>query len=79
MLVAAANTMFRMRQSIWQSLRGTFKVSSEAAHAAAAVERTERDIPAKWVFLSTALLIVPITFLYQHFTRSWKAALLAGC
>ena len=78
MLVAAANTMFRMRQSIWQSLRGAFKASSEAAHAAAAVERTERDIPAKWVLLSTALLIVPVTFLYQHFTQSWKAALLAG-
>jgi len=80
MLVAAANTMVRMRGSIYTSLKGAFAASAKAAGGggASVVERTERDIPAKWVALATAVLIVPITILYFYFTQSWKAALVAG-
>ncbi|MEP7365689.1 MAG: oligopeptide transporter, OPT family [Acidobacteriota bacterium] len=79
MLVAATNTMVQMRSSIYSSLKGAFAASAKAAEGGAAVvERTERDIPAKWVLLATAILIVPITIMYFYFTQSWKAAIVAG-
>ena len=79
MLVAAANTMIRMRGPIYTSLKGAFAASAKAAEGGTAhVERIERDIPAKWVLLATAGLVVPITVMYFYFTQSWKAALVAG-
>lgn len=79
MLVAATNTMVRMRGSIAKSLKGAFAASAKAAEGeGAVVERTERDIPAKWVLLAAAALIVPITVMYFYFTQSWKAAVVAG-
>jgi len=32
------------------------------------VERTERDIPAKWILPAIAVLLVPIAFIYYFFT-----------
>lgn len=77
MLVAACNTLLGMRDSIAQSLRGAWAASRQAG-GPVSVERTERDIPNKWVALSTAALVVPITALYYHFTGSWSTALVAG-
>ncbi len=74
MLVGAANTMFSMRKSIAQSLAGALKASSSSAHAGA-VERTERDIPTRWVLLSIAVLFIPVTAIYFGFTGSIGPAL----
>ena len=78
MLVGAANTMFSMRDSLGASLRGMFKASAAAAHEGKAVERTERDIPPRWVVLSTITLLVPITAIYYYFTRGIGAAVIAA-
>ena len=78
MLVGAANTMFSMRESLLSSLRGIFKVSATAAHDAKALDRTERDIPARWVVLSTAVLLVPITAIYYYFTQGLASAIVAA-
>ena len=50
MLVAAVNTLFSMRSSLAQSLRGAFMVRSSAAGDR--IERTDRDMPMKWVLLA---------------------------
>ena len=79
MLVAAANTMIGLRGSIAASVKGALAASAKAAGGGTdAVERTERDLPAKWVLAAAGLLIVPITAMYFHFTQSWLAALAAG-
>ncbi len=78
MLVAAANTLIGMRGSIAQSIRGAWATSSAAGKQGAAIERTERDIPAKWVLLATLALLVPITAIYYYFTGGWKAAILSA-
>ena len=78
MLVAAAHTLWGMRASIAQSLRGAFRASSSAAQDRHTVDRTERDIPARWVLAFTLALLVPITAIYYHFTGSWKAALVSA-
>ncbi len=77
MLVGAANTMYSMRSSLFNSMRGIFSVRSSGT-ADAAVERTERDIPARWVVLSTAILLVPITAIYFYFTRGLWSAIIAA-
>ena len=73
MLVGAANTMFSMRESLVSSMRGIFGVSARA-RGGADTERTERDIPAKWVGIATLVLLGPITAIYYHFTQSWTSA-----
>ncbi|HYL78747.1 MAG TPA: oligopeptide transporter, OPT family [Bryobacteraceae bacterium] len=78
MLVGAANTMFSMRESLWSSLRGVFSASAAAAHEGKAVDRTERDIPARWVVLSIAVLLIPITAIYYYFTHGLLAAIVAA-
>jgi len=77
MLVGAANTMFTMRESLWSSLRGIFKASKTSAHGRV-VDRTEQDIPARWVVLSTAVLLIPITAIYYYFTHGLWAAIIAA-
>ena len=57
MLVAAARTMWSMRDSLISSLRGAFAASTKASHEQEHKERTERDIPAKWVMAAIAALL----------------------
>ncbi len=78
MLVAAMHTLFSLRTSIWQSMKGAFSASTAAAQESAGFERTDRDIPMRWVGLSTLGLLVPITAIYYYFTNGWKAAIVAA-
>lgn len=76
MLVGAANTMYSMRTSIAQSLGGALR-SSRAA-AAGATERTERDIPMRWILGALAVLLIPVTMIYYSFTGAFFPALLTA-
>jgi putative OPT family oligopeptide transporter len=77
MLVGAVDTLYGMRQSILRSVRGAFHAS--AGHSGEAVlTRLDIDIPIKWTILATAGLVVPIAFIYHHFSGSWKAAVVAA-
>lgn len=78
MLVGAASTMFSMRESLWSSLRGIFAVSAQAAHEKQLMDRTERDIPARWVVLAMFVLLVPITAIYFYFTNGLGTAIIAA-
>jgi putative OPT family oligopeptide transporter len=80
MLVGAVYTLYSMRESILRSIRGAFEARSAAAAGAPAAVRTrlDIDIPIKWIFLSIVGLVIPITFIYQHFARSWGAAIVAA-
>jgi putative OPT family oligopeptide transporter len=77
MLVGAVNTLYGMRESILRSVRGAFQASG--GHIGG-VERTrlDIDIPVQWIILATAGLVVPIAFIYHHFSGSWKAAVVAA-
>ncbi len=78
MLVGACYTLINMRESIVRSLRGAWQASTAAAHEGKLVERTEHDIPVKWVIGGIVALLVPITAIYYYFTRGWVAALAAA-
>jgi putative OPT family oligopeptide transporter len=77
MLVGAVHTLHGMRGPIMRSLKGAFESTVAAAHAAQSRTRLDIDIPIKWIMLSIAALLVPITLIYYHFAQSWKAAVLA--
>jgi putative OPT family oligopeptide transporter len=76
MLVAAGNTLFRMRASIAQSFRGIRLRSAPATGLE--TYSTEKDIPLKWVVAGTLVLLVPITAIYYYFTRGLGAAVIAA-
>ncbi len=78
MLVAAADTLFSLRHSIGESIRRTMAMSKGASPQQLRRERTERDIPLRWIATGIAGLLIPITVIYYHFTASWKAALLSA-
>jgi putative OPT family oligopeptide transporter len=78
MLVGACNTLFSMRHSIAQSVAGAFGASAKAAHEAEGRERTDRDIPFRFLVAGTAVLIVAVTAIYYMFTGSWMAAIVAA-
>jgi OPT family oligopeptide transporter len=78
MLVGACNTLFSMRHSIAQSVAGAFGASAKAAHEAEGRERTDRDIPFRFLVAGTAMLIVAVTAIYYMFTGSWMAAIVAA-
>lgn len=77
MLVAASYTLYSMRASIFRSVRGAV-VAASAARTGGPVERTERDIPPRWILLGTLFLLIPVTAIYYHYTRGWRAALAAA-
>jgi len=76
MLVAAVKTMWSIRDSLITSFRGALAASS--LRSAETSERTERDIPLKWVIGGTIALIVPITAIYYHFTNNLFAAFITS-
>ena len=78
MLVGAVYTLYSMRESIWRSIKGAFQASESLGEGGPARTRLDIDIPIKWIILSTAALVVPITIIYYYFARSWAAALVAA-
>lgn len=79
MLVGTASTLFGMRDSIMRSVQGAIRASRAGAGGSAVrPSRIDLDIPLRWVVLSTAVLVVPIAFIYHHFTSSWGAAVAAA-
>ncbi len=77
MLVGAANTLFGMRGSIARSIRGAFAASA-AARDDAKLDRTERDIPARWILFGILALLIPITAIYYYFTGGIGPAIIAA-
>jgi uncharacterized oligopeptide transporter (OPT) family protein len=78
MLVGAASTLWGMRSSLAKSMKGAFAASTRAAHEEQAIERTDHDIPAKWILPAILMLLVPIAFIYYFFTGGWVPAIVAA-
>ena len=77
MLVAAANTLFGMRDSISASLRGAW-TASRAAGSGETADPAEQDIPTRWVLAGLAVLFAASTGIYYWFTGSWVAAIVSA-
>lgn len=76
MLVAAVNTLFSMRTSLVEALRGAFQMRATGERRE--VDRTERDLPMRWVVISMIGLLIATTLVYVHFTGNLLAAVVAA-
>ena len=70
MLVGAGYTLFRMRSQLGTGLARAISDLKRSAEAHKAVNRTERDLNAKVVFLSIALVFLAVIGIYYYFIAS---------
>lgn len=77
MLVAAVHTLYSMRESLIESFRGAMRSTSKAG-GVAGESRLDRDIPLKWIAGSIVALVVPMGFIYYHFTQNVTTAVIAA-
>lgn len=77
MLVAAVHTLYSMRDSLAASFRGAMESTGKAS-ATAAANRLDQDIPLKWIVVSTIGLVIPMGFIYYHFTQNIFTAVIAA-
>ena len=79
MLVGAAYTLFRMRESLTAGLGRAFSDLRQTAEQQAKLSRTERYMSSKTVFGLIALMFVLMCFLYIHISGLvWPAVLAAA-
>jgi putative OPT family oligopeptide transporter len=71
MLVAAGHTLFSMRQSLIESVKGALRSGA----AGDAPDQRERDLPFRGVILGIVALLAPIVSIYYGFTHGWTAAI----
>lgn len=74
MLVGAIWTLWGMRTSLATAFRAALKKGS----AAAAPTRLERDLDLRTILLGTVALVLPMTWIYWHFSRSLVGAAVAA-
>ena len=77
MLVAAARTLFGMRDTLVVSLKGAWKASRQSG-GTVQLERIEQDIPPRWVIGMSVVLTVVLAFIYHSFTKGWPSAIAAA-
>jgi putative OPT family oligopeptide transporter len=67
MLVGASYTLFKMRKQLAAGMGRAISDLKKSAAAHAVTNRTERDLPAKVVFVGVALVFVAMVLLYHYF------------
>ncbi len=77
MLMSAAYTLFRMRNSLAAGLQRSIGDVKKAAAGEQVAIRTERDINFKWVTLGILLTAIATFFIYLYFAKDVGAALVA--
>lgn len=70
MVVGAAFTLYQMRAAITTGLKNANPFSSDGAVDEESIIRTERDISQKKASLVAILFIIPIFFIYHHFSEN---------
>lgn len=77
MLISAAFTLFRMRNSLGAGLQRSIGDVKKAATGQHVTVRTEHDINFKWTMTGIGLSAIATFFIYLYFSHSVSAALVA--
>jgi OPT family oligopeptide transporter len=77
MLMSAAYTLYRMRASLITGIGRAIKDIRRAAHGTTAEDRTEHDLPFKWVFAGIGVCSVATFFIYLYFCGDVLASVIA--
>ena len=67
MLIGGLWTIFKMRGSLLSGMKSGLKAYQAMGQGAAEIERTEKDLPMKWVLMLIVGSIVPLFLVYQVF------------
>ena len=78
MLVGACYTLYRMRKNLIAGVKRGIADVRKSATAAAATERTERDLSLNVVGLGILLIVVLMSLLYFYFTGAVSTAVVAA-
>jgi putative OPT family oligopeptide transporter len=69
MLVGGLWTIIQMRASLWSGITSGLKAYRNLADGRVEIERTERDLPMKWILVLIVGSVVPLFLLYQVFVK----------
>lgn len=75
MLVGAAWTLWKMRVSIGNAFRSALRKGTAAVGIQT---RLDRDLDLRTIMIGTVLLVIPMTAIYYHFSRSVVGAVVAA-
>ena len=78
MLVGACYTLWKMRKNLLLGIKRGVADVRKSATAAAATQRTERDLSFKVVLFGIALIFILMIALYAYFTKAIGPAILAA-
>jgi putative OPT family oligopeptide transporter len=75
MIVGGVWTLFRVRGSIVSGIRSGITAYRQARDPdAAAIERTERDVPMQWVGIVLLVSVVPVFLVFHQVLHNWAIA-----
>ena len=77
MLAAAIKTLFGMRGTLVESLRGAWN-ASRSSSVAVVTDSTDQDIPPQWVIGISVVLTIALAGIYHSFTKEWPSAIAAA-
>ncbi|HDS85403.1 MAG TPA: oligopeptide transporter, OPT family [Phycisphaerales bacterium] len=68
-------TIFQIRKTLLSGIVSGLKAYQIRTSGQPALERTEKDVPMKWVLLLILLLVVPLLLVYQVFVANWSISI----
>jgi putative OPT family oligopeptide transporter len=74
MVIGGIWALIKVRKSIVRGIGSGMAAYRNTRDGGAAVERTERDTPMQWVGMAILALLVPLFFIFNHFTGIWWVA-----
>ncbi|HWR35814.1 MAG TPA: oligopeptide transporter, OPT family [Clostridia bacterium] len=78
MLVGASYTLFKMRKSLGLGMKRAVADLKKSASVSAATNRTEQDLPSKFIFMGLGVVFLCMIALYFYFTNVIGGALLSA-
>ncbi len=75
MLVGGLWTVLKLRTSIFSGIRSGFKAYQNVKGEQASIDRTEKDMPMKWIMILIIASIVPLFLVYQVFVQDISIAI----
>jgi putative OPT family oligopeptide transporter len=75
MLIGGLWTIFKMRSSLLSGIRSGLKAYRTMTHEQDQIERTEKDMPMKWVLVLIIGSIIPLFLVYQLFVMKVSISL----
>ena len=79
MLVGAFYTLFRMRKSLFAGIKRSLRdVKQTQTGSTASTQRTDKDLSFKTIIIAIVILVIPMIFLYNVFTKSFGSSLVAA-